>query len=144
MGVLYPLSGPTAQAGVDARWRRSWQRDHQRQRDLAPPLARTEWLPGLGGAKLRLVAVDHQAEARARPARRSARAPRRTPSRSTAYHSSVSATASQVCERYGVPYLGESSPRASPARPWFFAVPHGEHFSLAMFEFLGVPGRAAA
>jgi branched-chain amino acid transport system substrate-binding protein len=57
-----------------------------------------------------------------------------------AYHSSVSATASQVCERYGIPYMsGESSSPSLHRRglKWFFRTsPHDEHFSIAMFDFL--------
>jgi branched-chain amino acid transport system substrate-binding protein len=55
-------------------------------------------------------------------------------------HSSVTATASQVAERYGVPYMnGESSSPTLTERgfKWFFRTsPHDGHFSLAMFEFM--------
>ena len=40
--------------------------------DLDLPLARTEGLPGLGGAKLRLVVVDHQGKPESGRRRRSA------------------------------------------------------------------------
>jgi hypothetical protein len=61
IGVLYPLSGPVAQAGVDAKAAVETAADIVNTRhDLELPLARTEGLPGLGGAKLRLVIVDHQ------------------------------------------------------------------------------------
>src|SRR5262245_48144562 len=61
VGVLYPLSGPTAQAGVDARAAAELAAEIVNgKHDLDLPLARTEGLPGLGGAKLRLVVVDHQ------------------------------------------------------------------------------------
>jgi branched-chain amino acid transport system substrate-binding protein len=109
--------------------------------DLDLPLARGEGLPGLGGAKLRLVVVDHQGK----PELGQTEAERLITQEKAvalygAYHSSVSATASQVCERYGVPYLsGESSSPSLHRRglKWFFRTsPHDEHFSLAMFEFL--------
>jgi branched-chain amino acid transport system substrate-binding protein len=109
--------------------------------DLDLPLARTEGLPGLGGARIRLVVVDHQGK----PELGQAEAERLITQEKAvalygAYHSSVSATASQVCERYGVPYLsGESSSPSLHRRglKWFFRTsPHDEHFSLAMFDFL--------
>ena len=57
-----------------------------------------------------------------------------------AYFSSVTATASQVAERYGVPYLNaESSSPGLTERgfKWFFRTsPHDGHFSVAMFDFM--------
>ena len=142
IGVLYPLSGPTAQAGVDARVAAELAAEIVNgKHDLDLPLARTEGLPGLGGAKLRLVVVDHQGK----PELGQTEAERLITQEKAvalygAYHSSVSATASQVCERYGVPYLsGESSSPSLHRRglKWFFRTsPHDEHFSLAMFDFL--------
>jgi len=58
IGVLYPLSGPVAQAGVDAKAAVETAADIVNTRhDLDLPLARTEGLPGLGGAKLRLIST---------------------------------------------------------------------------------------
>jgi len=142
IGVLYPLSGPVAQAGVDARAAVETAADIVNTRhDLDLPLARTEGLPGLGGAKLRLVIVDHQGK----PELGQSEGERLITQEKAhalygAYHSSVTATASTVCERLGVPYLsGESSSPTLHRRgfKWFFRTsPHDEHFSLAMFEFL--------
>ena len=57
-----------------------------------------------------------------------------------AYFSSVTATASQVAERYGVPYMNaESSSPGLTERgfKWFFRTsPHDGHFSVAMFDFM--------
>jgi branched-chain amino acid transport system substrate-binding protein len=142
IGVLYPLSGPVAQAGVDAKAAVETAADIINARhDLDLPLARTEGLPGLGGAKLRLVIVDHQGK----PELGQSEAERLITQEKAlalygAYHSSVTATASVVCERLGVPYLsGESSSPTLHRRgfKWFFRTsPHDEHFSIAMFEFL--------
>jgi branched-chain amino acid transport system substrate-binding protein len=142
IGVLYPLSGPVAQAGVDARAAVEIAVDivnGRHERDL--PLARTEGLPNLGGAKVRCIYVDHQGK----PELGQSEAERLITQEKVhalygAYHSSVSATASQVCERYGIPYFsGESSSPTLHRRglKWFFRTsPHDEHFSIAMFEFL--------
>ena len=142
IGVLYPLSGPVAQAGVDAKAAVELAVDIVNGRyDLDLPLARTEGLPGLGGARIRVVMVDHQGK----PDLGQAEAERliiqeKVHALYGAYHSSVSATASQVCERYGIPYLsGESSSPSLHRRglKWFFRTsPHDEHFSVAMFDFL--------
>ena len=142
IGVLYPLTGPVAQAGVDAKAAAELAVEIVNGRhDLDLPLARTEGLPALGGAKVRLIIVDHQGK----PELGQADAERlitqdKVHALYGAYHSSVSATASQVCERYGIPYLsGESSSPSLHRRglKWFFRTsPHDEHFSIAMFDFL--------
>ena len=142
IGVLYPLSGPVAQAGVDAKAAAETAAEIVNTRqDLELPLARTEGLPGLGGARLRLIFVDHQGK----PELGQSEAERLITQEKAvalygAYHSSVSATASVVGERLGVPYLsGESSSPTLHRRgfKWFFRTsPHDEHFSIAMFEFL--------
>src|SRR5262249_15632964 len=57
-----------------------------------------------------------------------------------AYHSAVSATVSQTCERYGVPFVCADSSSPSLHRRglkfFFRASPHDEMFSTAMFDFL--------
>ena len=64
IGVTYPLSGPVAQVGIDCVNAVKLAAEIVNGKyDLALPLARTEGLPGLGGAKLRLVIVDNQGKA---------------------------------------------------------------------------------
>ncbi len=63
IGVIYPLSGASAQIGVDAQ--KAFETaaeliNGNYDYDLA--LAKGEGLPGLGGAKVRLVFADHQAD----------------------------------------------------------------------------------
>ena len=142
IGVLYPTTGPTAQAGIDSKVAAELAVEIVNgKHDLDLPLARTEGLPNLGGAKARLVVVDHQGK----PELGQSEAERLITQEKVvalygAYHSSVSATASQVAERSGIPYLsGESSSPTLHRRgfKWFFRTsPHDEHFSIAMFEFL--------
>ena len=61
IGVLYPLTGPTAQAGVDSKAAAELAVEIVNGRyDLDLPLAKGQGLPNLGGAKVRLVTVDHQ------------------------------------------------------------------------------------
>jgi branched-chain amino acid transport system substrate-binding protein len=108
---------------------------------LALPLGKTPGLPGLGGARIRLVIADHQGK----PGVGRAEAERLITQEQVhalfgAYFSSVTATASQVAERYGVPYVNaESSSPGLTERgfKWFFRTsPHDGHFGAATFEFM--------
>ena len=63
IGVIYPFSGGSAQQGVDAQ--KAYETALEvinKNTDFDLPLARGEGLPGLGGAKIRLVFADHQAD----------------------------------------------------------------------------------
>src|SRR5258707_7953718 len=63
IGVIYPLSGASAQIGVDAQKAFETAADLiNKNYDFDLPLAKGEGLPGLGGAKVRLVFADHQAD----------------------------------------------------------------------------------
>src|SRR5688572_3453745 len=61
IGVLYPLSGNAAQVGIDCVNAVKLAVDIVNgNHDLNMPLAKGEGMPGLGGAKVRVVVVDHQ------------------------------------------------------------------------------------
>src|SRR2546429_3312586 len=60
VGALYPLSGASAQIGIDAKQAFETALDIvNASHDLDLPLAKTAGLPGLGGAKVRLVYAHH-------------------------------------------------------------------------------------
>ncbi|MBI4391357.1 MAG: ABC transporter substrate-binding protein, partial [candidate division NC10 bacterium] len=142
IGVLYPMTGPVAQIGIDARSAINVALDIINNRhDMNLPLAKDPGLPRLGGAKVRVVMVDHQGK----PDIGQAEAERLITQEKVhalfgAYFSSVSNTASQVAERMGIPFVNPDS--SSPALTergfqWFFRTsPHDGHFSLVMFDFL--------
>ncbi len=142
IGVLYPMTGPVAQIGIDARSAINVALDIINNRhDMNLPLAKDPGLPRLGGAKVRVVMVDHQGK----PDIGQAEAERLITQEKVhalfgAYFSSVTNTASQVAERNGIPLLNADS--SSPALTergfqWFFRTsPHDGHFSLVMFDFL--------
>jgi branched-chain amino acid transport system substrate-binding protein len=144
IGVIYPMTGNLAQLGIDsvtAIRMAADQYNGKSELNLPSMKKGTDGLPGLGGAKIRLVVVDHQGK----PAVGQSEAERMiTQDKVTAImgavFSSVTATASQVAERYGVPFMnGESSSPTLTERgfKWFFRTsPHDGHFSLAMFDFL--------
>lgn len=142
IGVLYPLSGNAAQVGIDASNAVKLAAEIVNgKHDLNLPLARTEGLPGLGGAKIRLVVIDHQGK----PDVGQGEAERLITQEKVhalfgAYFSSVTGTASQVAERQGIPFVNaESSSPALTERgfKWFFRTsPHDGTFSQVMFDFV--------
>ena len=101
-------------------------------------------LPGLGGAKLKVIAyADHQSD----PQKGRAEAERlitqdKVPALIGSYQSAVAATISQTAERYArCPYMAadNSSPsaaRAAGSSYIFRPGAHDEMFSTAMFDFL--------
>src|ERR1700752_1978295 len=141
IGVIYPLSGASAQIGVDAQKAFETAADIiNKNHEYKLPLAQGEGLPGLGGAKVRLVFADHQAD----PQKGRAEAERLITQEKVCavigtYQSAVAVTVSQICERYGVPFL--SADNSSPSlhrrglKFYFRAAPHDEMFSQAMFDF---------
>ncbi len=142
IGVLYPLSGSVAKAGNDVLAAAKMAADIVNNiHDLDLPLARTEGLPNLGGAKIKLIISDHQGK----PEIGRGEAERLITSENVvalfgAYHSSVSAAASNVAERMQIPYVtGESSSPKLTTRgfKWFFRTgPHDGHYTKTMFDFM--------
>ena len=142
IGVLYPMTGPVAQIGIDNRNIINVAVDIiNNGANINLALAKSKGLPRLGGAKVRVVFVDHQGK----PDLGLAEAERLITQEKVhalfgAYFSSVTNTASQVAERMGIPYVNADS--SSPALTergfkWFFRTsPHDGHFSQVMFEFM--------
>ena len=142
VGAVFPMSGSTAQTGVDARNAiETALAIVNAKTDLDLPLAKDAGLTGLGGKKIKVVYADHQGD----PQKGRAEAERLiTQDKVTAiigcYHSSVSATVSQTCERYAVPFMcaDSSSPSLNKRGLKFFfrASAHDEMFSAAMFDLM--------
>src|SRR3954463_4570799 len=142
IGVIYPFSGGSAQQGVDAQ--KAYETALEvinKDTDFDLPLAKGEGLPGLGGAKVRLVFADHQAD----PQKGRAEAERLITQEKVCaivgtYQSAVAVTVSQICERSQIPFI--SADNSSPSlhrrglKFYFRAAPHDEMFSAAMFDFL--------
>jgi len=144
IGVTYPMSGANAQIGVDAQHAYVTATDIiNNKHDFDLPLAKDAGLPGLGGAKIRLVFADHQGD----PQKGRAEAERLITQEKVcaiigSYQSSVAVTISQTCERYQIPFV--SADNSSPSlhtrglKFFFRAAPHDEMFSKAMFDFFDV------
>jgi branched-chain amino acid transport system substrate-binding protein len=142
IGSVYPLSGPAALTGLENKIA------NEIARDIAngvvdvplPFYQRLKGMPGLKGAKVRIVFADHQGK----PEVGQAEAERlitqeKVHALEGAWHSSVTATVSQVAERHGIPHVnGQSSSPGLTKRgfKWFFRTsPHDEHFTQTMFDF---------
>jgi branched-chain amino acid transport system substrate-binding protein len=142
IGVLYPMTGPVAQIGIDSVNALKVALDIiNNDVNINVPLGKGVGLPNLSGARVRIVVVDHQGK----PDIGLAEAERLITQEKVhalfgAYFSSVTNTASQVAERMGIPFVNaESSSPALTERgfKWFFRTgPHDGHFSLAMFDFM--------
>ena len=142
IGVVYPMSGPSAQAGVDNKPVFEIAAEIANgATDLPFPFyQRLRGMSGLKGAKVRLIFSDHQGK----PEIGQAEAERMITQEKVAalvccWHSNVTAAASQVAERMGVPFLNAESsspPLTSRGFQWFFRTsPHDGHFTQVMFDF---------
>jgi branched-chain amino acid transport system substrate-binding protein len=114
VGILWPLTGNAAAAGQASKAAAEVATEiiNSKHPELGNlPLAATEGLPKLNGAKLELIFVDHQGN----PSTAQQLATRlvtqdRVHVLMGAYQSSCSFTATAVAERYGVPFMvGESA-----------------------------------
>jgi branched-chain amino acid transport system substrate-binding protein len=144
IGVIYPMSGPIAQAGLDNRHAIELALEiinTTKYKDLNLPLAKTAGLPNLGGAKLSVIFADHQGK----PDLGLSEAERLLTQEKVVallgcYNSNVTETASMVAERLKMPFFNpeSSSPRLTRRGfKWFFrSTPHDETFSEAMFQCL--------
>jgi branched-chain amino acid transport system substrate-binding protein len=142
IGALYPLTGNIASTGLDCRRGAELAVDIINGKyELDLPLARTEGLPNLGGAKVELVFADTKGE----PKNGLAEVERLVTQEHVvgiigAYQSSVTKTASQAAERLKIPYVcsDSSSPTLTQRGfKYFFRVsPHDGLFARDQFNLL--------
>jgi branched-chain amino acid transport system substrate-binding protein len=142
IGAVYPLTGNIASTGLDCRRGAELAVDIINGKyDLDLPLARTEGLPNLGGAKIELVFADTKGE----PKNGIAEVERLVTQEKAvaiigAYQSSVTKTASQATERLKIPYVcsDSSSPTLTQRgfKYFFRASPHDALFARDQFNFL--------
>jgi branched-chain amino acid transport system substrate-binding protein len=142
IGVLYPLTGPVAQVGIDAVAAVKTAIDIiNNSHDLPIPLASDAGLAGLNGAKITIVVADHagKPDIGIGETERMVQA-EKVNAMFGAYYSSVTGAASQVTERAKIPWVnGESTSPKLTTRgfKYFFRVtPHDGEFTQLMFEFL--------
>jgi branched-chain amino acid transport system substrate-binding protein len=142
IGAIYPLTGASAQAGVDAKIAMETAVEIVNGSHDIPSLllGKGGGLPNLGGAHVKLIFADHQGD----PQKARAEAERLITQEHVvaligSYQSATAATISQVADRYEVPYM--SADNSSPSLnqrglKWFFRTsPHDIMFTQAMFDF---------
>ena len=143
IGVIYPLTGPAASTGAELKNALELAVDIINNgapvKDL--PFSAGGGLSNLKGAKIKLVFADHQGN----PQVGASEAERLISQEKVVaivgcYFSNVTATASQVAERYKVPFLNPESSSATLTQrgfKWFFrTTPHDDLFVRNQFEFL--------
>lgn len=145
IGAVYPLSGPQAPTGVDLKngVELAVELINSGNKDLNLPLTKDGGgLKNLGGAKIKMIFADSQAD----PAKGQAETERLYTSENAvavigAYNSAVTQTASQAAERLQKPFVNpESSSPTLVARgfKWFFrSTPDDQMFVENFFQFLG-------
>lgn len=142
IGAVYPLTGNSAQVGLDAKAAYETEAEiiNGTHEKLPMLLGEGGGLARLGGAHIKLVFADSQGD----PQKARAEAERLITQEHVvailgSYTSATAATISQVTERYEIPYM--SADNSSPSLnqrglKWFFRTsPHDEMFSQAMFAF---------
>ncbi len=147
IGVLYPMTGPNAVVGADAKVAMETAADiiNGNHNIAHLILGKGGGLANLGGAHVKLIFADHQGD----PQKARAEAERLiTQEHAVAligsYQSATAATISQVADRYQVPYM--SADNSSPSLnqrglKWFFRTsPHDVMFTQAMFDFFRAIG----
>jgi branched-chain amino acid transport system substrate-binding protein len=143
IGVIYPLTGGAAAAGRELRAgaELSARIANNVMPHLDMTMAKKAGIQSLGGAKIKLIFNDHEAN----PTLGADLAKKlilddKVNGLLGCYHSSVTKTVSAVAEQYGVPMI--NGPSTSPALTkrgfrWFWrTTPHDRWFTKDLFELL--------
>ena len=142
IGIMMPLSGPAAKSGQETLEAAKLAYDIVNGTHNIPlPFARTQGIPSKGGAKIRLIIEDHGG----RPERGAAIAERMITQDKVhvlqgAFHSAVAAPASQVAEKYGIPFVtgGSESPALTERgfKTFFSVTPTANDIARDFFAFI--------
>jgi branched-chain amino acid transport system substrate-binding protein len=143
IGVIYPLTGAAASSGAEMKSALELAADiNNNGAKSVPslPFSAGGGLPNLKGAKVKLVFADHQGN----PQVGATETERLITQEKVvaivgAYFSNVTATSSQVAERYKIPFVNPESSSASLTQrnfKWFFrTTAHDDLFVHNFFEF---------
>ncbi len=144
IGVVFPMSGNAASAGVHGKAAIEVAMDiiNNAHPELGNfPLAKNAGLAGLGGAKIEAVFADNQGS----PATGQNQALRliteeKVVALTGAYQSGITLTASAIAEKYGIPFVNGESVAANLTDrgfKWFFRVtPIATDFAKVFSDFL--------
>jgi branched-chain amino acid transport system substrate-binding protein len=142
IGSILPLTGPSAQTGAGLRAAQQLAADLVNGHVSYPlPAVGQNGIPGLGHAHIKLVFGDSQGKPdQARAAAEELITQDHAVALIGAYISSTTATASQVAERYGIPFLNPDSSAPSLTQrglKWFFrTTPNDAMFAQNFYDFL--------
>jgi len=142
IGSILPLTGPSAQTAAGLKAAQLLAQDLVNGHISYPlPMVGQRGLPNLGHARIKLIFADSQGKPdQAKAAAEQLITQEKVVAIIGTYNSSTTATASQVAERYGIPFLTPSS--ANPklhlrGLKWFFrTTPHDGIFAENFFAFL--------
>ena len=143
IGVIYPLTGGAAAAGRELRAGAELAAKiaNNVMPDIPMTMAKNSGIKNLGGAKIKLIFKDHEAN----PTLGADLAKKlilddKVVGILGCYHSSVTKTVSSVCEQYGVPMINGAStspPLTKRGFKWFWrTTPHDKWFTKDLFELL--------
>jgi len=142
IGIMMPLSGPAAKSGQETLEGAKLAYDIVNgSHDIPLPFAKTQGIPSKNGAKIRLIIEDHGG----RPERGAAIAERMITQDKVhilqgAFHSAVAAPASQVAEKYGIPFVtgGSESPALTERgfKTFFSVTPTANDIARDFFTFI--------
>lgn len=142
IGIMMPLSGPAARSGQETLEAAKLYYDIVNgSHDIPLPFAKTQGIPSKGGMKIRLIIEDHGG----RPERGAAIAERMITQDKVhllqgAFHSAVAAPASQVAEKYGIPFVtgGSESPALTERgfKTFFSVTPTANDIAKDFFTFI--------
>jgi branched-chain amino acid transport system substrate-binding protein len=142
IGAVYPLTGNIASTGLDNKRGVDLAVDIINGKyDLDLPMARTEGIPNLGGAKIEIVYADTKGDPKNGMSETERLiAGEKVVAMIGAYQSAVTKTASQITERMKIPFVcsDSSSPTLTErGYKYFFRVsPHDAIFAHDQFQFL--------
>jgi branched-chain amino acid transport system substrate-binding protein len=143
IGAIYPLTGGSAAAGRELRAgvELAVELANNAMPDINIPMAKSEGITSLGGAKIEILFKDHEGN----PTLGADLAKKlilddKVVGILGCYNSNVTKTVSAVAEQYGVPMINGSSTSPSLTTrgfKWFWrTTPHDVWFTRDLFEFL--------
>jgi len=147
IGAVYPLSGAAASIGHDAQMAIQTEAEIINGHHNIPMLlGKGGGLPGLGGAKVKLIFADSQNNAQiAQSEAQRLITQNKVAAVIGSYTSFTAVTISQICNRYQIPYISAENSAPSlnqQGLEWFFRPsPTDNDFSKAMFDFFAAIGK---
>lgn len=147
IGAVYPLSGNAAPIGHSAQKALETMAEIiNGHHDMPMLLGKGGGLPGLGGAKIRLVFADSQNNPQtAQSAAERLITQDKVVAIVGSYTSSTAVTISQICNRYEIPYISADNSAPSlneQGLAWFFRTsPTDVGFTKSMFDFFAAIGK---